>query len=71
SDADLCVLERGDFVFDEAEIQARPEMRWSPYHGRPMRARVVATFLRGALIWDGASVLAKPGNGRFVRRAAH
>ena len=34
SDADLCVLERGDFVFDEASIQDRPEMRWSPYHGR-------------------------------------
>ena len=70
SDADLCVLERGDFVFDEAAIQDRPEMRWSPYHGRRMRARVVATYLRGALVWDGATVLAKPGNGRFVRREA-
>jgi allantoinase len=69
SDADLCVLERGDFVFDEAAIQDRPEMRWSPYHGRRMRARVAATYLRGALIWDGISVLAKPGKGRFVRRA--
>jgi allantoinase len=36
-----------------------------------MRARVAATWLRGALIWDGASVLAKPGNGRFVRRQTH
>ena len=71
SDADLCVLERGDFVFDEAAIQDRPEMRWSPYHGRRMRARVAATYLRGALIWDGATVLARPGDGRFVgeRRA--
>jgi allantoinase len=71
SDADLCVLERGDFVFDEASIQDRPEMRWSPYHGRKMRARVAATWLRGSLIWDGAAVLAKPGNGQFVRRQAH
>ena len=70
SDADLCVLERGDFVFDEAAIQDRPEMRWSPYHGRRMRARVAATYLRGALIWDGAKVLARPGDGRFVRRQA-
>jgi allantoinase len=68
SDADLCVLERGEFVFDEAAIQDRPEMRWSPYHGRRMRARVAATYLRGALIWDGERVLARPGNGRFVRR---
>jgi allantoinase len=68
SDADLCVLERGDLVFDEAAIQDRPEMRWSPYHGRRMRARVAATYLRGALVWDGATVLARPGSGRFVRR---
>src|SRR6478672_634777 len=66
SDADLCVLEPGDFVFDEAAIQDRPEMRWSPYHGRRMRARVAATYLRGALIWDGSNVLARPGDGRFI-----
>ena len=71
SDADLCVLERGDFSFDEAAIQDRPEMRWSPYHGRRMRARVAATWLRGAKIWDGATVLVGPGHGQFVRRQAH
>src|SRR5262245_36554609 len=70
SDADLCVLERGEFVFDEATIQDREEMRWSPYHGRLMRARVAATYLRGALIWNGATVLAQPGSGRFIRREA-
>ena len=68
SDADLAVLEPGDFAFDEAAIVDRPELRWSPYHGRRMRARVAATSLRGALIWDGATVLAKPGTGRFVPR---
>jgi len=35
-----------------------------------MRVRVAATYLRGALIWDGAHVLAQPGDGRFVRRSA-
>jgi len=68
SDADLVVLERGDFSFDENVLVDRPEMNWSPYHGRRMRARVVATWLRGRKIWDGATVLAKPGDGRFVRR---
>jgi allantoinase len=29
SDADLCVLERGDFVFDKTAIVDRPELRWS------------------------------------------
>jgi allantoinase len=71
SDADICVLERGNFVFDEASIQDRPEMRWSPYHGRPMRARVAATYLRGVPIWDGAKVLGKPGDGQFICRQTH
>ena len=70
SDADLLVLEQGDFVFDQASIVDRPGMCWSPYHGRRMRARVAATYQRGRLIWDGANVLARPGDGRFVRRAA-
>jgi allantoinase len=68
SDADLLVLERGDFTFDEASIQDRPDAKWSPYHGRAMKARVAATWLRGACIWDGTTVLAKPGSGRFVPR---
>ena len=67
-DADLLVLEQGEFVFDEAAIQDRPELRWSPYHGRTMRARVAATLLRGQVVWDGGSVLATPGTGRFLRR---
>lgn len=68
SDCDLMVLERGDFRFDEAAIVDRPELRWSPYHGRSMRARVAATVLRGALVWDGSAVVARPGRGRFVPR---
>ncbi len=67
-DADLLVLEPGGFRFDEASIQDRPELRWSPYHGRPMRARVAATLLRGQVVWDGETVLARPGTGRFVAR---
>ena len=62
-----CVLERGAFSFDEAAIQDRPECARSPYHGRAMQARVAATWLRGACIWDGTTVLARPGTGRFVQ----
>ena len=69
-DADLLVLEPGEFRFDEAAIQDRPDLRWSPYHGRPMRARVAATLLRGQVVWDGETVLARPGDGRFVARGA-
>jgi allantoinase len=68
SDADLLVLERGDFTFDQAQIVDRPDMCWSPYHGRRMRARVAGTYQRGRMVWDGTRVLAKPGDGKFVRR---
>ncbi len=67
-DADLLVLEPGAFTFDQAAIQDRPELRWSPYQGRAMQARVAATLLRGEIVWDGVSVLSAPGAGRFVRR---
>jgi allantoinase len=68
SDADLLVMERADYTFDEASIVDRPELRWSPYHGRRMRGRVAATVLRGRTIWDGKQVLATPGSGQFVNR---
>jgi allantoinase len=68
ADADFCVLETGDFVFDERIIKDREDARWSPYHGRAMKARVAATWLRGTEIWDGSEVKAKPGTGRFVPR---
>ncbi len=70
SDADLVVLKPGEFTFDAAAIQDRPELRWSPYQGRAMRARVAATLLRGRLVWDGAEVLARPGDGVFLKRSA-
>jgi allantoinase len=69
ADADVAVLQRHDWAFDEAMIEDRPELRWSPYHGRQMRFRVAATYLRGAKIWDGQTVLAAPGSGRFVKRS--
>lgn len=68
SDADLLVLETGDFTFDAHEIQDREDAKWSPYDGRRMSARVAATFLRGRCIWNGFEVLAMPGTGRFVPR---
>ena len=68
NDAHSLVGTSGDFTFDEASIVDRPECRWSPYHGRKMRARVAATYLRGHQIWDGTAVLNKPGDGAFVKR---
>ena len=68
SDADLLVLRREEYAFDEATIVDLPATRWSPYHGMRLQARVAATVLRGRLIWDGSRVLSVPGDGHFVRR---
>jgi allantoinase len=68
ADADFCVLEKGAFTFDQASIVDRPELRWSPYHGRAMAARVAAAYLRGDQVWDGKAVLNSPGHGSFVPR---
>jgi allantoinase len=70
-DADLMVIEPGDFLFDQATIVDRAELRWSPYHGRRMRGRVGSTFLRGQLIWNDGKILSAPGTGRFVPRERH
>ncbi len=69
-DADLMVMRRENYNFDQAIIVDRPETRWSPYHGRPMRGRVIETILRGQTIWNGAQVIGNPGDGRFVGRQA-
>jgi allantoinase len=68
SDADVVVMQEGNFTFNAATIQDREENRWSPYDGRALKARVAATFLRGQQVWDGTNVLAAPGTGRFVPR---
>ncbi len=68
ADADFCILEPGDFVFDERDIKDRDDARWSPWHGRAMKARVAGTWLRGQEIFDGSEVKAKPGTGRFIPR---
>tara|TARA_B100000787_G_C16183449_1_gene293203 strand:+ start:66 stop:1427 length:1362 start_codon:yes stop_codon:yes gene_type:complete len=65
-DADLAVLEPGAFTFDEQT--ALDGLKWSPFHGETFSARVAATYLRGAQVWDGSEVLNTPGTGHFVPR---
>lgn len=67
-DADFAVLEKGEFRFDEAT--AEDGLKWSPFHGDSFKVRVAATYLRGAQVWDGSTILNTPGSGRFVARGA-
>lgn len=66
-DADLVALEEGEFVWDEAA--AHDGLNWSPFHGEAFSVRVAASWLRGALAWDGNDILNSPGSGHFVPRA--
>ena len=65
SDADFAIVDPTPYLYDESKQHGASE--WSPFHGREMAGRVVSTFVRGQQVWDGESVLAKPGDGKFVR----
>ena len=47
ADADLLVMEEGDFTFDARDIQDQEDAKWSPYDGMKVKGRVAATWLRG------------------------
>lgn len=66
ADADLMVLRREPQVWDHA--RAHDEVGWSPYDGATFAVTVAATLLRGTLAWDGTTVYARPGAGRFLPR---
>ena len=65
ADADLMVLDPAL----EWEIRAATLVTpagWSPYEGRTVRGRVLATFSRGVEVWDGQTVTGAAGEGAFV-----
>ena len=66
-DADLVVLEPGEFVYSAASSFSAAD--WSAYDGRRMTARVSATLVRGTTAFDGRSIQNAAGFGRFVRPA--
>lgn len=41
---------------------------WSPYEGRTLRGRVIATVLRGSVVAREGAIIGRPGSGRFVAR---
>jgi allantoinase len=65
-EADVTVLVDRPTVYDGA-ASGNNVVGWSPYNGITLPWTVAATFLRGKLAFDGSTVLAQPGEGRFVR----
>ena len=65
ADADILVLDPdAEWTIDPAALVT--PAGWSPYTGRRIRGRVTATFSRGEQVWDGETVTASAGQGRFV-----
>lgn len=69
ADADITIYQPGETKFDETKTH--DGLNWSPFHGASFSGRVAATFLRGKMIYDGQSILGKPGDGRYVPRRQH
>jgi allantoinase len=65
-DADIAVLTPDPYTYDAA-ASGNNVVGWSPYNGIRLPWRVAATYNRGTLVFDGKSVPAAPGSGRFVR----
>ena len=66
ADADLVIIDpSAAWTLRAADLQSAAG--WTPYEGRPMRGRVIATLVRGRLVYDGQSVLGQPGDGQFIR----
>lgn len=65
-DADIAVLVPSPHRYDPS-VPGRNAATWSPYADMMLPYRVQATYLRGDLAFDGTSVRAAAGTGRFVR----
>lgn len=67
--ADIAVLTPEPYIYDAGKT-GNNVAGWSPYDGMTLPYRVSATYCRGTLVYDGTTVLAAPGKGRFVRPPA-
>jgi allantoinase len=65
ADADILVLDpHAEWEIDPSRLVTGAG--WSPYRGRRVTGRVIATFSAGRQVWDGERVLADAGDGRFL-----
>jgi len=64
-DGDLVLIDAGaSWLVSDEEIISKAG--WSPYSGRTLHGRAVATYLGGRLASSAGKVIAEPGGGRFL-----
>lgn len=65
ADADVVLVDpESQWLVSDADILSKAG--WSPFSGRTLSGRTVATYLRGKLVASGGQVLAEPGTGQFI-----
>jgi allantoinase len=65
ADADLAVIDpNARWTLQGKEMHS--SARWTPYEGFAVQGRVVRTFLRGKVVYDGKEVTGRAGEGRFL-----
>lgn len=65
-DADIAVFAPTPTIYDSKRNPEGPG--WSAYDGETFAVIPVATYVGGVLAWDGTTVTAAPGTGRYVPR---
>jgi dihydroorotase-like cyclic amidohydrolase len=65
SDADFILVDlKGTRVLEDKDI--RSKAGWTPFAGREIMGRVVATYLRGQKVAEEGRCIASPGTGKFI-----
>jgi dihydroorotase-like cyclic amidohydrolase len=65
ADADIVLVDpESNWLVTDGEILSKAG--WSPFSGRRLTGRAVATYLRGELVASDGRVLAEPGTGEFL-----
>jgi allantoinase len=68
ADADIAILEPQAWTYSAKHAQ--DGLGWSPFDGEQFAVRPVATFVRGAMVWDGKAIVGERGVGRYEKRIA-
>ena len=69
ADADFAIVDPGPWTFDATGMASN--VKWSPYDGMTFGARVMATYVRGNVVYENGQVTGAAGGGEFVRPVSH
>jgi dihydroorotase-like cyclic amidohydrolase len=70
-DADFSIVDLGEeWTFDRTKCFSKACENMRANHGRRLKGRVKATWLRGEKVYDSGEITGQAGYGRFVRPAA-